>query len=78
MQLIVAAVGAPRDAALAAAIREYETRAARYWPLEFREVRAEQARGANASSVMAKEGERLLALAPEGALVVACDARGAR
>jgi 23S rRNA (pseudouridine1915-N3)-methyltransferase len=76
VQLIVAAVGAPRDPALAAAIRDYETRAARYWPLEFREARAEQARGASPETVMAKEGERLMALAPKGALLVACDATG--
>jgi 23S rRNA (pseudouridine1915-N3)-methyltransferase len=37
VKVIVAAVGAPRDPALAAAIRDYETRAARYWPLETRE-----------------------------------------
>lgn len=76
MRLIVAAVGAPRDPALAAAIREYEARAARYWPLEIREVKAEPARGADAAAVMEKEGERLLAALPPGAQAVACDAGG--
>jgi 23S rRNA (pseudouridine1915-N3)-methyltransferase len=75
--MIVATVGAPRDPALAAVIRDYETRAARYWPLEWREARAEQARGASTATVQAKEGERLLALAPKGALIVACDVNGA-
>ena len=32
MRLLVLAIGKPRDAALAAASREYETRATRYWP----------------------------------------------
>ena len=41
MRLVVAAVGKPRDRHLAAAIEEYETRAARYWPL----VVAEAANG---------------------------------
>lgn len=75
MKLIVAAVGKPRDAALAAAIRQYETRAARYWPLEVREVREERARGAAATEVRVKESERLRAQV-EGATVVACDERG--
>lgn len=76
MKFIVAVVGKPRDAALAAAIREYETRAARYWPLEVREVREESARGARPAAVMAKEAERLAAKV-EGATVVACDLGGA-
>ena len=77
MRLIVAAVGAPRDPALAAAIREYESRAARYWPLDVREVKAESARGATPAVVMEREGERLLAAIPAGAQAVACDAGGA-
>jgi len=76
VKLIVAAVGAPRDAALAAAIREYETRAARYWPLEVREAKAGAARGQAPDLARAKEGERLLALLPPAAHVVACDVGG--
>ncbi len=76
MKVLVASVGAPRDAALASAIHDYETRAARYWPLEVREARAEPGRGASPAAISAKEGERLLALVPAGALVVACDAGG--
>jgi 23S rRNA (pseudouridine1915-N3)-methyltransferase len=76
VRLIVAAVGAPRDPALAAAIREYETRAARYWPLEVREVKAESARGAAADAIMEREGERLIAALPDAAQAVACDAGG--
>lgn len=75
MRLIVAAVGVPRDRALAAAIREYETRAARYWPLEVRELKAESGRGSTAIAIE-KEGERLLEAIPGGAQTVACDAGG--
>lgn len=76
MKVIVAAVGKPRDAALAAAIEQYEQRAARYWPLDVREVKAEMARGDAIEDVRAKEGERLAARV-EGATVVACDEGGA-
>jgi len=75
MKLIVAAVGKPRNAALAAAIEHYEQRASRYWPLEVREVREEPSRGAQVNVVRAKEAERLAARV-EGATVVACDESG--
>ena len=75
MKLIVAAVGKSRNAALAAAIEEYESRAAKYWPLEVREVREEGARGAPVSVVQEKEAERL-ASCVDGATLVACDERG--
>jgi 23S rRNA (pseudouridine1915-N3)-methyltransferase len=75
MKVIVAAVGKPRNAALAAAIEEYEERAARYWPLDVREVKEENARGTAAGLVQEKEGERLAARV-EGATVIACDERG--
>ncbi len=76
MKVVVAAVGKPRDAALAAAIREYEVRAARYWPLEVVEVKEEPARSATEAVVMRKEGERLLARLPSGARLVLCDPGG--
>ncbi len=75
MKVIVAAVGKPRDAALAAAIAHYESRAAKYWPLEVREVREENARGIAATVVQEREAERLLARVA-GATLVACDERG--
>ena len=75
MKVIVAAVGKPRDAALAAAIGHYEARAAKYWPLEVREVREENARGTQATVVQDREAERLLARV-QGATMVACDERG--
>lgn len=74
MKVVIAAVGKPRNAALAAAIEHYETRAARYWPLDVREVREEGTR-APVDIVLKKEGERLLARTA-GATVIACDERG--
>jgi 23S rRNA (pseudouridine1915-N3)-methyltransferase len=76
LRVIVAAVGKPRDRGLAAAIHEYEARAARYWPVEVREVREEPARARRPEEVRAREGERLLAALDPTALVVACDAEG--
>jgi 23S rRNA (pseudouridine1915-N3)-methyltransferase len=75
MRLVVAVVGRPRDPDVASAIRGYEARAARYWPLDVREVREESARGTPPDAVRAKEGERLLTAAA-GSRVVACDESG--
>lgn len=75
MRVTVAVVGKPRNAALAAAIEEYETRAARYWPLDVHEVREERAASLAPSLVRAREGERLLA-STSGARLVACSEGG--
>jgi 23S rRNA (pseudouridine1915-N3)-methyltransferase len=75
MKIVVAAVGKPRNAALAAAISEYETRAARYWPLEFVEVREERASSLEPAVVREREGERLLEKV-SGTSIVVCDANG--
>ena len=77
MRFLIVSVGRPRDRALAQAIHEYETRAARYWPLETKEVREEPARSSGPAVVRDREGERLLD-ACEGADVIACDAAGAQ
>ncbi len=77
MRVLVVVVGKPREPGLAAAIEEFETRAARYWPLDVHEVREESARGASPDIVREREGERLLAKVPAGAEVVACDVDGA-
>jgi 23S rRNA (pseudouridine1915-N3)-methyltransferase len=78
MKLIVAAVGKPRHAALAAAIEDYETRAARYWPLDVREVRegSRSGRGSDDATVRETEGQRLAEKVGPATLVV-CDERGA-
>jgi len=73
MRLTVVVVGRVRDASLAEVVRMYETRAARYWPLDVVEVREETSR--DAAVVRRREGERLLERS-EGALLVACDEEG--
>jgi 23S rRNA (pseudouridine1915-N3)-methyltransferase len=78
VRLVVAAVGKPRDRHLAAAIDEYETRAARYWPLVVAEVREASGRGVSPAETRRREGERLLERLPDGAMLVACDERGER
>ena len=75
MRLVVAVVGKPRNAALAAAITEYETRAARYWPLVVHEVREERAASLATSVVKQREGERIRERAAD-ARIIACDASG--
>jgi 23S rRNA (pseudouridine1915-N3)-methyltransferase len=78
VRLVVAVVGKPRDRHLAAAIGDYETRAARYWPLEVAEVREATGRSVPADEAREREGERLLERLPAGALLLACDERGDR
>ena len=75
---MVAVVGKPRDRHLASAIDEYETRAARYWPLEVVEVREASGRGVAPADAREREGTRLLERIPVGSSLVACDERGDR
>ena len=77
MRLIVAVVGKPKHEPLAAAIRDYEERARRYWPLHVFEVKDEPVRGANTDLARKREGERL-AQAVGTAQVIACDVGGRR
>lgn len=77
MRVIVAVVGKPKHDALAAAIRDYEDRARRYWPLHICEVKDEPVRAANVELTRQREGERL-ATAIGGAAVVACEVGGRR
>src|SRR4051812_48378973 len=76
MRFVVAVVGKPRDANLAGAIREYESRAGRYWPLEVHEVREEPSRSGSADLVREREADRLLAAVPSAAQVFACELTG--
>lgn len=78
MRVVIAAVGKPRDRHLAAAIDDYETRAARYWPLDVAEVREGSGRGTSPEQAREREGDRLLERIPHGAVVVVCDERGER
>jgi 23S rRNA (pseudouridine1915-N3)-methyltransferase len=76
MRLVVAVVGKPRHTELREAILDYQTRAARYWPLEVHEVREENASSLGAAEVMAREAKRLKEKIPAGATVIACDSSG--
>ena len=72
MRLVVAVVGKARNPALGEAIRDYEKRAARYWPLDVHEVREERAAGTSVDKVREREGKRLAEKVPERAQTVAC------
>jgi 23S rRNA (pseudouridine1915-N3)-methyltransferase len=76
MRLVVAVVGKARNAALGEAIRDYETRAARYWPLDVHEVREERATGIPVDKVKEREALRLSEKVPERAQTVACELGG--
>lgn len=78
MKVIVAVVGKPKDRHLAAAIEEYETRAARYWPLDVVEVREGSGRGVAPEVAKEREGEKLLERIPPAATVIVCDELGDR
>jgi 23S rRNA (pseudouridine1915-N3)-methyltransferase len=76
MRLVVAVVGKARNPALGEAIRDYEKRAARYWPLDVHEVREERAAGISLAKVREREGQRLADRVPDRAETVACDVEG--
>jgi 23S rRNA (pseudouridine1915-N3)-methyltransferase len=76
MRLVVAVVGKARNPALGEAIRDYEKRAARYWPLDVHEVREERVSGISVDKVREREGQRLADKIPERAQTVACEVGG--
>ena len=76
MRISLLVIGRPRHAGLAEAIRDYETRAARYWPLDVVEVKEESGRGLTPMLVMDREAERLVERIPADAQIVACDPGG--
>ena len=76
MRLVVAVVGKARNPALGEAIRDYEKRAARYWPLDVHVVREERAAGIPIDRVREREGQRLADKVPNRAQTVACDVKG--
>lgn len=76
MKLTVVVVGKVRGA-LAEAVAEYETRAARYWKLEVIEVDAGAPGGRDdRDAVRAAEEERILARVPDGTDLVALTRSG--
>ena len=78
MRLVIATVGKPKDEHLSAAIDAYESRAARYWPLDVVEVKEASGRGVSAELTREREGERLLDRLPRNGAVIACDELGER
>ena len=76
MRLVLAVVGKARNPALGEAIRDYEVRAARYWPLDVHEVREERAAGIPVEKVKEREGLRLSEKVPARAQTVACEIGG--
>lgn len=65
MKLRVIAVGRPGPL-LADAIREYEQRAARYWPLDVIEVKQEKAKRGSDDAVKTAESGRIVERVPPG------------
>jgi 23S rRNA (pseudouridine1915-N3)-methyltransferase len=76
MQFRVVAIGKPRNADLVAAIRDYEARAQRYWPITFTELRDESARGRAPDAVRARDAARVRAAVGADSDVWLCDERG--
>jgi 23S rRNA (pseudouridine1915-N3)-methyltransferase len=78
VRVIIAAVGRPKDRALAAAIHDYEARAGHYWPIEVVEVKGERGDGDPASvlTVRSREAARLTRRIGTVGTLVACDATG--
>lgn len=77
MRVVVAVIGRARAAGVAEAIRTYEERAGRYWPLDVHEVREEGGRSLPAEEVRRREGFRL-AERTAGAHLVLCEEDGER
>lgn len=76
MKVHVVSVGKP-SGLLDAPIREFETRAGRYWKLEMVEVGPERAsKNRPVEEIMAAEAERIRAAVPEGAEMVAVTRTG--
>ena len=76
MRVSLLVIGRPRHAGLADAIRDYEARAARYWPLDVIEVKEESGRGLTPALVMDREAGRLTERIATDAYIVACDPGG--
>lgn len=76
MRIVVIAVGTPKQPGLAAAIREYESRIARYFNFETVEVRPRNPPSGDTASIMEAESTTLLDRVPDGLEVIALDRRG--
>lgn len=75
MRVSVLSVGKPKSP-LAEVIRDYETRAARYFTLDVVEVKEESARAVSPELVKDREAARLMERLPADAQLIACDPGG--
>lgn len=66
MRLVILCVGGPRHPGLAAAIRDFEQRAARYFRLEAVEIPAGSGRTKEPGRVLEEEADSLLRRIPDG------------
>ena len=64
MKIVVLSVGVPRDAAIGAALRDYENRASRYFRLEFIDVSAATGHGGDPDRARKKEEAAILRRLP--------------
>ncbi len=79
MRVMTVAIGAPKDQALAAAIRDYESRITRYFSFEAVKVRPQRIpRTGDRRAIADTESSALLGRVPEGIEIVALDRRGAQ
>jgi 23S rRNA (pseudouridine1915-N3)-methyltransferase len=74
VKLRVIAVGRPPAGPVRDAIAEYERRAARYWPLDVVEIRAEPAKSRTTDEIRRLEATRLLERT--SGVIIALDERG--
>jgi 23S rRNA (pseudouridine1915-N3)-methyltransferase len=75
MRFRLLVVGKLRAGSLADCIREFEKRAARYWPLEVMELPDQRSRARTPALIQRGEGLRILSALKGGTLLV-CDERG--
>ncbi|HLU40380.1 MAG TPA: 23S rRNA (pseudouridine(1915)-N(3))-methyltransferase RlmH [Planctomycetota bacterium] len=80
MKVVLLTVGKPRSAAIAEMVGDYLRRLGRHAHVEWTPIAGEdvapKARAADVDQALAREGERLLAKVPAGALLVALDRAG--
>ena len=76
MKILIAAVGQKIPGWAQEATRDYLSRLPRDFAAEVKEVKAEPRQGQDGQRLRAAEGQRLLALAPRDAILVAMDEHG--
>ncbi|MDA8391842.1 MAG: 23S rRNA (pseudouridine(1915)-N(3))-methyltransferase RlmH [Actinomycetota bacterium] len=75
-RILVVVIGRPSDPHLAGAIADYERRAARYWPLQVRELSGNRTRGGRPDEVRQREWVQIEAALPGSRELWVCDQSG--